>query len=142
MGVIMDDSPKTNEGTKPAKLAIGTAFIVVAGFAILCFAMIRAAMTVTPEQWDHLVVVFNSVQAMAAAALGVLLGTTVQQARVDAAYGRAALAETRRAAAEEDQLKAKVARTLVDSALSNQSLRGDQQEPGDASLRAIAAALQ
>ena len=139
---MMDENPKITDGTRPAKLAIGTAFIVVAGFAILCFAMIRAAMTVTPEQWDHLVVVFNSVQAMAAAALGVLLGTTVQQARVDAANGRAALAETRRAAAEEDQLKAKVARTLVDSALSNQSLRGDQQEPGDASLRAIAAALQ
>lgn len=139
---MMDENPKITDGTRPAKLAIGTAFIVVAGFAILCFAMIRAAMTVTPEQWDHLVVVFNSVQAMAAAALGVLLGTTVQQARVDAANGRAALAEIRRAAAEEDQLKAKVARTLVDSALSNQSLRGDRQEPSDASLRAIAAALQ
>jgi hypothetical protein len=61
---------------------------------------------------------------------------------VDAANGRAALAETKRAAAEEDQLKAKVARTLVDSALTNQNLRGDRQEPGDASLRAIAAALQ
>jgi hypothetical protein len=137
----MDENPKTNDGAKPSRLAITAAFIVVAGFAALCFAMIRAAMTVSPEQWDHLVVVFNSVQAMAAAALGVLLGTTVQQARVDAANGRAALAETKRAAAEEDQLKAKVARTLVDSALTNQNLRGDRQEPGDASLRAMAAAL-
>lgn len=68
-------------------LVIGLA--VVGAFSLLCWYVVTAGVSFEAPNWDRLMVVFNSVQAMAAAAVGALLGTTVQQARVDAAEGRA-----------------------------------------------------
>jgi hypothetical protein len=75
-----------------------TGLIVLVGFVVLCVYMIDASMALGKDEqfrWDHLLVVFNSIQTMAAAALGVLLGTTVQQARVDSARARADVAEAK-----------------------------------------------
>jgi hypothetical protein len=128
----MDD----NSPTKTPWYALAAAVVVVVAFVWLCIAMIHAAKTASSTEWDHLVVVFNSVQTMAAAALGVLLGTSVQQAKVDAARSRAVAAETRRDVAEEKALKADAARKIVTEALDG------EQHGHEATLRAVAATLK
>src|SRR4051794_21505756 len=75
---------ETDMSKLPAYVVI-VAVLVIIGFGWLCFELMGAATSLPKDEqfrWDHMVVVFNSVQTMAAAALGVLLGTTVQQARV------------------------------------------------------------
>jgi hypothetical protein len=91
----------------PIALIVG--ILVVAGFAWLCIHMVGQSTRIDNQgqqyQWDRLVLVFNAVQAMAAAALGAILGVTVQQARVEAA-------EQKAAANSEDAAKAKAARHM------------------------------
>ena len=93
-----------------------TGMIVLVGFTVLCVYMIDASRTLAKDEqfrWDHLLVVFNSIQTMAAAALGVLLGTTVQQARVDAARAQAKAAEAKAESNEQHAVKNKAARSLL-----------------------------
>lgn len=108
--------------------------IVLIGFAALCFHMISVSGSLKADEqhkWDHSVVIFNSIQAMAAAALGVLLGTTVQQARVDAANAKATLAEKKRRENEKDGLKNEAIRGLLSDsqALEPQALKREAAEP-------------
>jgi len=126
-----------------SKLSLTTlvvGLLVLAGFGLLCFYMIEVSASLPKDEqfrWDHLVVVFNSIQAMAAAALGVLLGTTVQQARVDAANSRAALSEEKRRANEKDGTKNAAIRRLLGE---TQPSARDSGAPDD-TLKAVRAIL-
>jgi hypothetical protein len=72
-------------------LVVSVAIISVFGW--MCYHMIIQSAVIDNEshrfQWDRLMSIFNVVQAMAAAAVGALLGTTVQQARVQTAQAQA-----------------------------------------------------
>jgi hypothetical protein len=113
---------------------------VLVGFAWLCAYMVDAGLSLPKEEqfrWDHLVVVFNSIQTMAAAALGVLLGTSVQQARVDAAQSKAEAAETK----AETNAKHAVKNEAVRSLLAGSHTEGAAAADPGATLRAIEATL-
>jgi len=68
--------------------------MIFLAFAWFCYDLIEQATTIDNDanryKWDRLLLMFNAVQGMAAAAVGALLGTTVQQARVETAEQRAA----------------------------------------------------
>ena len=124
-----------------SKTTLIVGIVVLVGFGVLTFYMIRMNSKLpADQQWDHLVVIFNSIQAMAAAALGVLLGTTVQQARVDAANARAKLFENERRQYENDAIKNNAIRSLL---AERQTLQRDAAEPGDPTetLKAVRALL-
>ena len=113
--------------------------LVVIGFAWLCAYMVNASANLPKDEqfrWDHLVVVFNSIQTMAAAALGVLLGTTVQQARVDAAQSKAEVAEAKAETNAKHALKNEAVRTILAGGHSE----GVAADPA-ATLRAVEATL-
>ena len=113
---------------------IVVAILILAAFAALCRYLLVEGVPLDPKtqqhQWDRMLIIFNAIQTMAAAAAGALLGTTVQQARVASAEQRAQLNE-------QDARKADAARKQI----------GNLQPPGapgDAAqekLRAVAAAL-
>jgi len=115
------------------------ALVVLVGFGWLCFEMLNAATTLPKDEqfrWDHIVVVFNSLQTMAAAALGVVLGTTVQQARVDAAQSQASADQAKADANAGEAAKADAARKLI-TGLQAPGAPADIKE----TLRAVTAAL-
>ena len=124
-----------------SKTTLIVGIVVLVGFGVLTFYMIRMNSKLpADQQWDHLVVIFNSIQAMAAAALGVLLGTTVQQARVYEANARAKLFENERRQYENDAIKNNAIRSLL---AERQTLQRDAAEPGDPTetLKAVRALL-
>ncbi|HMI41824.1 MAG TPA: hypothetical protein VK485_11420 [Sphingomicrobium sp.] len=97
-------------------LAVG--LIVIIAFGWLCYFMIEKSQVLGPNEqfrWDRLLLIFNSVQAMAAAALGVMLGTAVQQGKVDTAEASAAKAEADAKANQSEANKAENARKLINS---------------------------
>jgi hypothetical protein len=114
--------------------------IVLVGFGWLCFYMVDASANLPKDEqfrWDHLVVIFNSIQTMAAAALGVLLGTTVQQARVDAAKSKADAAEAKADANAQHAVKNDAVRSIIAGAHTEGVGAADPA----ATLRAIQATL-
>jgi hypothetical protein len=85
------------------------ALVIFIGFGWLCWFMAGNAVSLGQDHqyvWDRLVLLFNAVQSFASAAVGALLGTAVQQARVVRAE---ATAEANAADAE----KARSARNLI-----------------------------
>jgi hypothetical protein len=123
----------------PAYVVI-VAVLVIIGFGWLCFELMGAATSLPKDEqfrWDHMVVVFDSVQTMAAAALGVLLGTTVQQARVDKAKSETNAAQARADANAEDAAKAREARKIV----TGLQAPGGAPAKSDETLRAVTLAL-
>jgi hypothetical protein len=112
--------------------------IVLVGFAVLCIYMIDASRSLPKDEqfrWDHLLVIFNSIQTMAAAALGVLLGTTVQQARVDAARAQAQAAEAKADKNQQEAGKNQAVRGLLSG------VRAQAAPDPAATLKAIEATL-
>lgn len=88
-------------------LVVGLALLVA--FGLLSWFMLDKGATLPANAqhvWDRMLLIFNAVQTMAAAAVGVLLGTSVQQARV-------ASAERRAEEKEYDAAKAQAARKLI-----------------------------
>jgi len=126
----------------PSKLPWYTLIVgllILIGFGWLCAYMVHASASLPKEEqfrWDHLVVVFNSIQTMAAAALGVLLGTTVQQARVDAAKSKAEAAEAKADTNAKHAVKNEAVRSLLAGGIT-EGVPSD----AEATLRAIKATL-
>src|SRR3954453_14565736 len=120
--------------SKLSQTTLIVGIVVLVGFGALTWYMIFMNSGLPKDQqWDHLVVIFNSIQAMAAAALGVLLGTTVQQARVDAAHAREALAEKKSRDNEKEGLKNEAIRSLLGE---SRALTAETAEPA-ATLSAV-----
>ncbi len=120
--------------SKLSQTTLIVGIVVLVGFGALTWYMIFMNSGLPKDQqWDHLVVIFNSIQAMAAAALGVLLGTTVQQARVDAAHAREALAEKKSRDNEKEGLKNEAIRSLLGE---SRALTPETAEPA-ATLSAV-----
>jgi hypothetical protein len=81
---------------------VGAAAVIVC-FGYLCQFMLSKSLTLRADEqfrWDRILMIFNAVQTMAAAALGVVLGTTVQQARVERAEAKADVNATKAAKAD------------------------------------------
>lgn len=111
---------REESGGGSANVAAGglPVYAVIAGAVILIFFGIIAWQMMfyfsgLPQTgvWDRALVVFNSLQALAFAAGGALLGTTVQQARVNDAVARAKQVEG-------DADKARAARQILVSNVS------------------------
>jgi PBP1b-binding outer membrane lipoprotein LpoB len=69
-----------------------TAVILLGGFLLIANFMIDVGQTLPKDEqykWERLITIFNTVQTLAVAAAGVLLGTAVQQARVTSAEASA-----------------------------------------------------
>ncbi|TYC78766.1 hypothetical protein [Novosphingobium sp. BW1] len=97
--------------------SVATGAIILIGFASLVFYLVSVSGVIGKDEqmrWDRLMLIFNAVQTLTVAAAGVLLGTTVQQARVASAEARADAAEGNAKAAQSDAEKAAAARRLID----------------------------
>ncbi|WP_454258916.1 hypothetical protein [Pseudoxanthomonas mexicana] len=95
-----------------------TAAIVIIGFFWLAYYMATLAASLGREdqyRWDRLLFVFNAVQTLTVAAAGVLLGSSVQQARVASAESRADAAGATSQQLQAEAVKAQLARNLVNS---------------------------
>jgi len=94
-----------------------TGAIILGGFAWFTYYMVVSASTIGKDDqfhWDRLLLIFNAIQTLTVAAAGVLLGTTVQQARVASAENRADAAQSAATAAQTDAAKAAAARKLIE----------------------------
>ena len=91
--------------TKAAAALIALAFLVGSGVMLYCFGLN------TPDKgnWDHAVIVYNALTSVGFTAIGVLLGTQVQQVNVANAK-----AETKDAKADGNK-KATAIRGAVDA---------------------------
>jgi hypothetical protein len=97
--------------------SVATGAIILVGFSWLAYFMVGAAGAIGQDDqfhWDRLLLIFNAVQTLTVAAAGVLLGTTVQQARVASAEARADAAEGDAKGARTDAAKAEAARRLIE----------------------------
>jgi hypothetical protein len=131
---------QTNPNATPATPSTGApwytivvAIAILVGFGFMCVFMLEKAGVIHDDDqihWERMVLVFNSIQTLAAAAAGVLLGTSVQMARVASAEGRAQ-------ANEADAAKADAARR----ALRNLQPPGAPAQGSDETLRALQAVL-
>ena len=86
-----------------------TAVILLGGFVLVTNFMIDVGQTLPKEEqfkWERLITIFNTVQTLAVAAAGVLLGTAVQQTRVNSAEASAK-------ANSDDAAKARAAREAI-----------------------------
>ena len=86
-----------------------TAALILGGFVMVAHFMIDIGQSLPKEEqfkWERLITVFNTVQTLAVAAAGVLLGTAVQQSRV-------ASAEASAKVNADDAAKAKAAREAL-----------------------------
>lgn len=74
-----------------AGVSLAAAFIVLAGFAYFANEMVELAKKTTDEnlQWSRLYQIYNSIEAIAFGAAGLLFGTTIQRSRVREAENRA-----------------------------------------------------
>ena len=93
-----------------------TGAIIVASFCWLAYYMATLAASLGREdqyRWDRLLFIFNAVQTLAVAAAGVLLGSSVQQARVASAEARADAAGATSDRLQTEAVKAQLARKLV-----------------------------
>jgi hypothetical protein len=109
-----DDSTDTQRIAWMTPVAAG---VMVIAFAVLCGVMLHTGLRLAENEqfrWDRALFVFNAVQAIALAAAGALLGTTVQGVRVKDAETRAAGAEADAKLNAEDAAKARAARDLID----------------------------
>lgn len=120
--------------TRTPWYSLVAALIILAAFAWLCRYLLVKGVPLEPAlqyQWDRMLIIFNAIQTMAAGAVGVLLGTTVQQARV-------ASAEQRAQVNEEEARKAHAARRQM-GGLDPPGAPGDSAQE---KLRAVANALR
>jgi len=93
-------------------VAMIAAVILAVAYGVVVWLLLdRFAFAENPKgNWDHALTIFNSVSAIGFAAIGVLLGTTVQQTNV-------AKAEKEKAVAEKETVAVKAgARRLADVA--------------------------
>ena len=84
-------------GKTVAWYSIIAAMIIVFLFLGLSWYMLHDVAATDPTvqyRWERALSIYNGLQALAAAAAGVLLGTTVQQSNVKAAEARADAAQT------------------------------------------------
>jgi|GraSoiStandDraft_4_1057263.scaffolds.fasta_scaffold2344780_1 hypothetical protein len=122
----------------PAWIAYGAATLVVVVFLFFCNSMFEQAQTLPAEaqfRWDRMVMIFNTVQTIATAAAGVLLGTTVQQARVASAEARANKADAQASANQSEASKAAAARRVLSE------LQPPGQGDGNPTIKALQAVL-
>lgn len=86
-----------------------TAILILGGFVVVTQFMIDVGQSLPKDdqfKWDRLITIFNTVQTLAVAAAGVLLGAAVQQSRVTSAEASAK-------ANADDAAKAKAAREAL-----------------------------
>lgn len=88
-----------------------------------------------PVSTGSLLFIFNAVQTLTVAAAGVLLGTSVQQARVASGKARADAALTTAKEVQGDAAKAQAARKLIESL--EPPGKGPSSDTAMAHLRAI-----
>lgn len=106
--------------TTPSRLpwySVATGAVILIGFASIAGYLVYVSGVIGKEDqlhWDRLLLIFNAIQTLTVAAAGVLLGTTVQQARVASAEARADTAEGDAKASQVDAAKAEAARRLLE----------------------------
>lgn len=77
----------------PSKFAPGVALILTISFLAASAWMLSYAIQTDKNNWDHAVVVYNALTSVGFSAVGVLLGTKVQQVNVDKANSDTAKAQ-------------------------------------------------
>lgn len=95
-----------------------TGAIILAGFLWLAYFMVSFGAVLGRDdqyRWDRLLFIFNAVQTLTVAAAGVLLGSSVQQARVASAEARADAADTTAKQVQSDAAKIQAARKLIEN---------------------------
>lgn len=130
-------------GTKSAAWILTGFYVLVAGILLYRFGLGDGS----GGNWERALVIFNALSAIGFAAVGVLLGTTVQQVNVANAQKEAVNAKTGEANAKASEAKvATHAENLADvaaeilakknSGIGGQSLwSGQLPDPADARLR-------
>ena len=92
------DPPKPSPAKLPA-YAVWCAGILIATYLAMTFVMFFQFSGKDNPNWQNAMTVYNGFQAFATAAAGLLLGTTIQQTRVNNAERQAAQAKNERDAA-------------------------------------------
>jgi hypothetical protein len=77
----------------PSKVTPGVALILTLSFLAASAWMLNYAIQTDKSNWDHAVVVYNALTSVGFSAVGVLLGTKVQQGNVDRANADTAQAK-------------------------------------------------
>ena len=89
---------------------IAAAVIALVYLGASAFILYHFGVTNTPSgEWDHVIVIYNSITSVGFTAIGVLLGTQVQQVNLNAAKADTAAAKADTAAAKADADKKTVA---------------------------------
>ena len=77
----------------PSKFTPGVALILTLSFLAASAWMLNYAIQTDKSNWDHAIVVYNALTSVGFSAVGVLLGTKVQQVNVDKANADTAQAK-------------------------------------------------
>ena len=114
----------------PSKFTPGVALILALSFLAASAWMLNYAIQTDPSHWDHPIVVYNALTSVGFSAIGVLLGTKVQQVNVD------------KANADTVQAKKESAKktTAIESALTHLERTSTKEAGGGAVANGVAIA--